>query len=170
MLVGGARLFKGSRKMDETAKAAVETPPDQGGFDLDTASPVSELEEVGAWIELVGIEGEAMLYGHGSERKPVRMKVAGSYSKLYRKLTHAQTTKAVKRRTTKITGELLHKQRLEVISGCVLEWEGFYKSGVELPSTRENIKIVLDGFGYILEQVEAAIEDHEAFTGASSSV
>lgn len=153
--------------MDDQAKAAEVTPPDQGGFDLDTASPVSELEEVGAWIELVGIEGEPMTYG--PDRKPVRMKVAGSYSKLYRRLTHAQTTKAVKRRTTKITGELLHKQRLEVISGCVLEWEGFYKSGVELPAIRDNIKIVLDGFGYILEQVEAAIEDHEAFTGASSS-
>ncbi len=153
--------------MDDSAKAAVGTPPDQGGFDLDTASPVSELEEMGAWIELTGIEGEPMLFG--SENKPVRMKSAGSYSKLYRRLTHAQTTKAVKRRTTKITGELLHRQRLEVISGCVLAWEGFYKGGVELPFTRDNIKIVLDGFGYILEQVEAAIEDHEAFTGASSS-
>ena len=153
--------------MDDSAKAAVETPPEQGGFDLATASPVSELEEQGAWIELVGIEGEPMLFG--AERKPVRMLVAGSYSKLYRKLTHAQTTKAVKRRTTKITGELLHKQRLEVISGCVLAWEGFYEAGVELPFTRENIKKVLGGFGYILEQVEAAIEDHEAFTGASSS-
>lgn len=154
--------------MDETAKAAAETPPDQGGFDLKTASPVSELEEMGAWIELVGIEGEPLLYGF--EKKPVRMKVAGSYSKLYRKLTHAQTTKAVKRRTTKITGELLHRQRLEVIAGCVLAWEGFFEAGVELPFVRENIKKVLDGFGYILEQVEAAIEDHESFTGASSSV
>ncbi len=154
--------------MDDSAKEAAEAPPEQGGFDLDTASPVSELEEQGAWIELSGIEGEPLLYG--SERKPVRMKVAGSYSKLYRKLTHAQTTKAVKRRATKITGELLHKQRLEVIAGCILAWEGFYKGGVELAFNRDNVKVVLDGFGYILEQVEMAIEDHESFTGASSSV
>ena len=41
--------------MDETAKAAAETPPDQGGFDLDTASPVSELEEQCFWTGRVGV-------------------------------------------------------------------------------------------------------------------
>ncbi len=154
--------------MDDSAKEAVESPPEQGGFDLKTASPVSVLEDEGAWIEINGIEGEPMLWG--PEKKPVRIRVVGSYSKLYRRLTHAQTTKAVKRRTTQITGELLHKQRMEVISGCVLAWEGFFNGpGVELPFARENVKLVLEGYPYILEQVEAAIEDHEAFTGASSS-
>lgn len=139
----------------------------QGGFDLANAAPVTEMEEAGSWIEIVGTEGEPLV--HGPDDVPVRIKVAGSYSKRYRKLTHAQTTKAVKRRTTQITGELLARQRLEVVAGCVLAWEGFYNAGAPLECVRENVKIVLDGFPYIMEQVEAALEDHEAFSEANSS-
>ena len=141
--------------------------PKPGGFDLATVAPVSELEETGAWIEIIGTEGETLLWDN--DTKPVRIQVIGSYSKTYRKLTHAQTTKAVKRRTTQITGELLARQRLEVVSGCVVDWEGFYNAGKKLEPTREKIKIVLDGFPYIMEQVEAALEDHEAFSPANSS-
>ncbi len=144
-----------------------DIPVSQGGFDLATAPPVTELEGAGAWIEIVGASGEALVFG--ADKAPVRMKVAGSYSKLFRKLSHGQTTKAVKRRTTQITGELLDRQRIEVVAGCVLDWEGFYDGGKVMEPIRENIVRVLDLFPYIREQAEAALEDHEAFSGASSS-
>jgi hypothetical protein len=138
-----------------------------GGFDLSTAPPVSELEETGQWIEIIGTEGEVLKWDN--DTKPVRIQVIGSYSKTYRQLMHAQTTKAVKRKTVQITGELLARQRLEVVAGSVQAWEGFYNAGKELDCSRENVKIVLDGFPYIMEQVEAALEDHEAFSPANSS-
>ena len=142
-------------------------PTGMGGFDLATAAPVSELEEEGQWIEIVGTEGEVLKWDNFT--KIVRIKVIGSYSKTYRKLMHTQTTKAVKRKTTQITGELLARQRLEVVAGSVQDWEGFYNGGKKMEPTRENVKIVLDGFPYIMEQVEAALEDHEAFSPANSS-
>jgi len=138
-----------------------------GGFDLATAAPVSELEETGQWIEIVGTEGEVLLWDNHT--KPVRIQVIGSYSKTYRKLMHTQTTKAVKRKTTQITGELLARQRLEVVAGSVQSWEGFYNAGKKLDCTRDNVKLVLDNYPYIMEQVEAALEDHEAFSPANSS-
>lgn len=139
------------------------------GFDLGAAPNVADLEEKGVAVQIRDIHGEPMMYrSEGGSEYPVQIVVAGSYSHRYRRAINAQTTRMLGRRAQKMTGELAQENRMEVISRCVISWSGFNSNGQPIPCTPENVKVVMERAPWIRDQVEAAMEDHEAFFKNSS--
>ncbi len=135
------------------------------GLDIGSLPRVGDLEDEGVVVELRDINDERLFWqDEKGNEKPVTITVAGSYSHRYRRTQEAQTTRVMKRRGgVQVTGEMLSRQRLELIASCVLGWEGFVAQGKAWPCTKENVMQALQAAPYIREQVEAAMEDHEAF-------
>lgn len=135
-----------------------------GGFDISTAVPVADLENDGIVVELRDVNNDPMYWkDDAGVEHPVTITVAGSYSHRYRRATEAQQTRVMKKRNPQITGELLGKQRLEIVAACVLAWSGFVHKGKPWACEKENVMHVLTAAPYIREQVESAMEDHAAF-------
>ena len=142
-----------------------------GGFDLGAVAPVSDLEDEGTAVHLRDIDDELMYFTPDGEKeeRPVTITVAGSYSKRYRKAQNAHTTRTMKgaRRGTRVTGEALQEQMLDLAATCVIAWDGFFDAGKILSCNKENAVRVFQQAPWFLEQVQAAQVDHASFFGKS---
>lgn len=136
------------------------------GFDFAQGQAVRAAEDEGMLLEILGLDSEVMV---GAEGGPVTMLVIGKYSARYRKAERAQTNRVLKAKRTKFDADLLAEQRADMAASCVLEWDGFFDDGVALECTRANVIRAFDVAPWIMEQVEAAIEDHAGFLKASST-
>lgn len=138
-----------------------------GGFDLSTAKPVADREDEGQVVHLSDLHSEPMYYGE--DRKPVTVKVAGTFSATYRRAEQALADRRLKRSARRLTGEGMQKDQLGLVAACVLSWEGFFDNGKPIPCDRSSVVMVLERAPWIREQIERAMEDHEGFFGGSSA-
>lgn len=138
------------------------------GFEISNSKSVAEREDEGTVVHIADAVGEKMFYGEGDEKKPVTITVAGTYSATYRRATDAQRERMMKQRRAALTGEQLAKQQLALVASCVLAWGGFVNNDKPFPATKENAMLLFDQAPWIREQVEEAMNDHQAFFPSSS--
>lgn len=100
-----------------------------GGIDITQSKTVQDREDEGTWVHVRDASGEKQYYKVGEEEKPVRIKVAGSYSKRYRRIADAQRERLLKTRRTSLTADGLADNQRELAAGCSMEWEGFNANG-----------------------------------------
>lgn len=136
-----------------------------GGFDLAPALEVAAREDEGQVVHIHDQLGEPLYYENGSGKKPVTITVVGTYSKRYRASLDQQQGKQFKRR--RFDPEDARKDTLEILSRCVLAWEGVYNQGQPLEFNRKNVLDVL-AVPFVREQVEVAMGDHAGFFKTSS--
>jgi len=136
------------------------------GFDLGTAKPIAAREDEGQVVHVQDATGEPLYFG--KDKTPVTITVAGTYSSTYRRAEEARSNRRLKRRSASITAETVERERLAVVSACVLGWEGFFDNGKPMTCTVENVQTVLRIAPWILLQVEGAMEDHVGFSSNSS--
>ena len=152
----------------------MSTPKDKigpvGGLNFSAAPPIVANEDDGATIQLRDIEDELMHYRMSSEDewKPVTITVVGTYSKRYKRAQDHQTTLAVKGgRRVKVTGDKLRTQRENLAAHCIIAWDGFFDANGSVDCTPENILDAFEKYPFILEQAEAAMDDHANFSKKS---
>lgn len=154
---------------DEKEKAVVEDEG-PGGFELDDALPVEKMEDKGIEVELLDLNGEWITYkGDNGTVENVTMKVVGTYSQRYRRAQETQTTKTLRKRSSSNLGRDLGERRVELVASCVLSWNGFFHKGTPIAFGRNNVIKVLEAAPWIREQLENAMENHEAFLKGNSS-
>lgn len=138
-------------------------------MEIGNSKSVAEREDEGTLVHVRDESGELQFYGDGGEKKPVTIRVAGSYSKTFRKAKERQREKNLKRGRAMFTAEGLAKQELEVIAACVISWDGFTSDSRPFIHSQDNAVMLLDSAPWIREQVEEAMSDHQSFSTAPSS-
>jgi len=151
--------------MTEEQKEEVATEDEgPGGFELEDAIPVEKLEDKGLEVEIMGLDGEWIIYkGENGTDSIATIKVVGTYSTRYRRAQETQTTKTLRKRSTSNLGRDLGERRIELVASCVLGWDGFFHKGTPIPFNRNNVVKVLEAAPWVREQLENAMENHEAF-------
>lgn len=137
------------------------------GVDITKAGLAAKVEDEGLVIHVRGADGEPLYFGEA--RTPVTLRVAGTYSAVYRAALNRQRDRLVKLRRGKLSGELVEEQQLELQAACVLGWEGFTMNGIPTDCRPENVKQLLVAAPWVREQVEEAMNDHEGFTKSNST-
>ncbi len=139
-----------------------------GGLNLGAAQAVAEREDEGRVIEIMDAMGEPLVYMDGDTEKPVWSRVAGSYSKTYRRAVERQRRQALGRRRGRMTSEELTANQIELEAACVLEWGGVIEDdGKVVEHNTENVTSMLAGITWYREQIQIAIEDHAGFFGGA---
>ena len=137
------------------------------GIDIATTGDVTAREDEGTAVHICDESGQAATYDND---RPVTIRVAGSYSKAYRRRAEAQTQRMFKRRQGTLNAEQWQQNRIELVAACVMSWEGFVNNGQPFPCTKENAVLMLTRAPWILTQLEEAQADHAGFfKGASAS-
>lgn len=134
------------------------------GIDISKAPEATAREDAGQVVHIHDEQGEPA-YENG---QPVTVRIAGTYSSLYRRTSEAQQQRQLKQRRTTLTGEQLRKNRIELVAACVLGWDGFTDNGQPFPCTKENAVRLLDTLPWVFEQLEQAQADHQGFFSTSS--
>jgi hypothetical protein len=129
------------------------------------AKSVEEREEAGTLVHLKDESGEKQYFDKNGVQAPVTIKVAGTYSKRYRRATDANRDRLLKRRS--IDGDQVNEQALATIAACIIEWDGLTAAGQPFPFSKENAMVLLDTCPWIREQVETAMNDHAVFSKAN---
>lgn len=137
-------------------------------FDLDQAPSVADVEDAGQVVHLLDRNDELAFYGEGKEKKPVTVRVAGTYSKTFKDAESKQRRKMLKRRQAP-SGDELEARQLELEAACVLGWEGFVAGGKPVPHNYENALKILRVMPWVRRQVQRAMEDHAAFFESAST-
>ena len=144
--------------MTKTTKAMT------GGLNLGDAKAVADREAEGQVTELVDSAGEPLVYFDGAEEKPVWVRVAGSYSAVYRKAVERQRLRMMKRRRGKLSAKEVTENQVELEAACVLEWGGVLTDdGQAIDCNPENVARFLADVAWFREQVQIAMEDHASF-------
>jgi hypothetical protein len=135
------------------------------GMDIGAADAITAREDEGQAVHIKDYpSGEPAFDGD----QPVMVRIAGSYSKLYRKTQDAQTQRMIKRRQSSLTAEQLAQNRIDLVAACILGWEGFHSGRDAFPHTRENAALLLTKAPWILDQLWEAQQNHEGFSPGSS--
>lgn len=136
-------------------------------MDIRTAAQVASREDEGIVIPVLGPDGEPDLTGDPPEQTTIT--VAGTYSSRYRRALDAQRkqvfSRAIRRRPD---SEDAQRQALTLVASCVIAWHGFTDNGQPYLCTRDNIMALFDKAPWVLQQVEAGMEDHQGFFKAAS--
>lgn len=137
------------------------------GFDLASTANVAEREDTGIVIELRDESGAPLTYEGQREGEacmlPVTVRVAGTYSSLYRRTMDLQRDRMLKQRRATLTSEQLARQTLELTASCILDWDGFTNGEAPFHCTSENKIMLLQRAPWIREQIEEAQNDHQGF-------
>lgn len=141
------------------------------GFDVGAASQdVESRESEGTWVELLDVEDEPVTYTDATgATKPVRILVAGTYSKQYREISDRQRNKMLKAKRSKFTGAQLRENSKEAAAYCCIAWEGLNLHGKEFPCNPVNAAVLFTAAPHFQEQVESAMLDHASFFRKPSS-
>lgn len=143
--------------------------PDQrpmGGMDLATVGQAASREDEGQVVHLRDAQGEPAFDAAG---QPVTVRIAGQYSKLYRRTQAEQAQRLLRQRGQRLTEEQLTRNRVELVAVCILEWQGITNQGQPLPLTKDNASKLLALAPWVREQLEEVQGDHASFFGTSSS-
>lgn len=132
-------------------------------FSFEDAADVAAQQDAGTSIVLHDQVGDALTYTNADgQTVEVTALVAGSLSTTYRRAEDAQRDKAIKRRSTTLTSEILTRQQMELTASCVLSWT-LHAKGKLIPCTRENVVTVFTAAPWIRTEIEAAMTDAARF-------
>lgn len=137
-------------------------------FDVSAQKDVGQREEEGTLVTVKSVTGEVQYYGEGEAKKPVTIRVVGTFSKTYRRANFALRERVRKFRTMR-TSEQQDLHAIELIADCILGWEGITNGDQPFPFTRENAIALLQAAPWVREDVEAAMGDHQGFFSTSSA-
>jgi hypothetical protein len=151
--------------MEHDMSDAAQSTQQQGGFDLGGAATVADREDAGQWVELRDANGDVLTYG---AEQSVRVRVAGTYSKRFRRAKKTQTDRQLRQRKVTLNADQLEENSIELVSACVMEWEGFFNAGAPLSCSPDNVALVLKRAPWIRDQIEQAMDDHASFSRADS--
>lgn len=122
-----------------------------------------ELSEQGATVTIYQLNGEPYLAPDGSE---CTVTVVGPESKRVKAARKANTQKAFNKRRLKLDAEMVERNRVTLAAAAVVDWHGWTVEvegkDVAAELTPENLHVLLS-YDHILEQVEAAVQDHADF-------
>lgn len=142
-----------------------------GGFDVTAAgNTVQDKEGEGVWVNLRDVNNDPVEYEKDGEKRPLRILVAGTYSKQYRDISDRQRNKLLKTRRMQLTGDQLRENQREASAHCCIAWEGFHAAGKEFACNPTNAMAVFKAAPWFQEQVEEQMQDHESFFRNASSV
>lgn len=139
------------------------------GFDLEDQGAVTVREDEGQVVHIRDARGDLAYTGEGEQRKPVTVRVAGTFSTHYRRANDAIQQRVLKRRQRDITPEQVLANRIELVRSCILDWQGFTNQGKPLVFSPENATLLLTKCPWVRAQLEEAMEDHAAFFGSAST-
>jgi len=143
------------------------------GFKLSSAEPVAAREDEGQLVQVKDENGVEMFYtGQDGKPAPVTLRVAGTYSNIYRTTELEQQRRRAGKRQSKITPEQIHANVIELEAACILAWDGFFVDDAQtqrLELSPANARAVLNAARWIREQVEEAMNDHAGFTKSSAT-
>jgi hypothetical protein len=131
------------------------------GFDLESAKPVAEKEDEGVEFHVRGPAGEPLYY----QGDPVTIRVAGTYSNVYRKAEEAFERR--KWKASFSTDQYARARRHAVDARCILAWHGFVSAGQPVELTHEMAIKAVDT-PWLYQQIASAMTDHEGFFGPPS--
>lgn len=132
-------------------------------MDIKNARTVTTREDRGTVVHLKDECGVRM-FEDAEETKPVTITVVGSYSARSRRSLEA-AREAVAARKLDLDDAV--EFNVEVLAGCITDWEGFTADGQPFPYTRENARVLLREVQWIREQVTIAHNNHALFSTAS---
>lgn len=141
-----------------------------GGFGLSGAKAVVEREGEGLTVHMKDEVGDPLYYKdeHGEEQ-PVEIDVVGTYSPLYRRAMQSIRTRAMKhaRRGTPDAQRALD-EAIRLVAKCCLAWRGIVWDNeiddvVDIPFDLDNVMAVLRAADWFVEQLDAAMNDHQDF-------
>jgi hypothetical protein len=138
---------------------------------LEQGKAVEQAEDDGVVIHVRDVRGVKMTYtvkeGDGENakdvEKPVTMRVAGTYSKRFRRITDMNRDKMMRRRGSMLDGDAVNRQAVEAMAECIIEWDGFFVKGRPLTLSKNNAVVLLEACPWIKTQVDEAMNDHAAF-------
>lgn len=142
------------------------------GINLAQFADIAAQEDEGVVVHIDDpVTGEPAYYG--TDRKPVTVTVAGSYSQRFRDAEARRLAKWAKQRRTPKGAEVSESQ-IETTAACILGWDGIFDKPVEdggapLPCTPENAQRLLKVANAIYQQLWEAMHDHERFFGTGST-
>ena len=132
-------------------------------FSLAGAADVAARQDAGTVVVLHDEVGDVLTFTDADGKVvEVSALVAGSLSSTYRKAEDAQRDRAIKRRSTTLTGEMLTRQQMELTAACVLSWN-LRDGDKPIPATRENILTVFLAAPYLRAEIEGAMQDAARF-------
>lgn len=99
-----------------------------------------------------------------------RVTILGKDSDAYRKAEASQRERAIRAANTtgsfRVTPEQIEKNTFELISCCVIGWEGLEdENGQNIPFNEENLRRLLDESPYVKEILDRNIGDRSLFSG-----
>jgi hypothetical protein len=141
-------------------------------MDVSTVTTVSEDE--GTFVHFKDAAGELLFdvegEGESAVRKPVGVRVAGTYSSQYKKVTRKVRERNTKRRSRgmELDADVVDANGNEIVAACILDWT-FTANGQPFPITGDNWGALIAKQPQWEEQVDAAMVDHARFFVKSSS-
>jgi hypothetical protein len=138
------------------------------GFDLDQLPPsIASEEDAGTDVHLRGLDG-ALLYADKAKKQKLFIKMAGTYSKRFRRIADEQRDRQLKNRRREVTAEQLTQNQMELTSGCVVSWN-ITLNARPVPVTPENATMVFTRAPHWKEQCEEGMQDHAGFSKTASA-
>lgn len=129
-------------------------------FDLSTLEPGRQKQEDGVSVRIKlpdGTDSDIVLTvaSYESERVKRTAREIGNKALLEQKRNprKGESVEAIEDRT------------FAIAISSIVGWEGIEMDGKPLPFTRENVRMVLEKFPFIAEQVDAAASDRALFFG-----
>lgn len=137
-------------------------------MEIGNSKTVAEREDRGTLMHVRDENGELQYDGEGDSKKPVTLRVAGTYSSIFKKARERQRDKNLKAKRNVFGADLLGRQELEVIAACVLadDFGPFTSNGKNFDYSKENVILLLEAAPWIREQVEETMGDHQGFSTA----
>lgn len=122
---------------------------------------VAEREDEGTIVHVTDAHGKPLYYGENND-KPVTIRVAGTYSKTYRRAEEAIRRRPFK--PAKVTGEKFYEETMEKAIACTLAWEGFFdQDGKPVELNRHNVAAIYEQYPWVYDLVWEAMDDHSRF-------
>lgn len=121
-------------------------------------SKVKNMGSEGIWYDIVGPNGE---------ETDVKFKILGRDSEAYRKKQREQADRRFNQRKLKIVAADLDSEGLNLLSVCVVEWQGVKDGDEDIPCNEVTVKKLLSENLWLKEQLDEAISDHGNFTKLS---
>lgn len=132
-------------------------------FDLNSFDKLASDE--GAWMHVMDPVKDTPLYNVSGQ--PVRMKLVGTDSPLYRKKQREiMNRRLMKKKIINATAEQFEENQVELVMACTVGWEGFILNGQELQFNDSNMREVYinrPALRFIVEQADRFIGDRSNF-------
>jgi len=125
------------------------------GFDIEAAAEITKAEDEGVVVAIIDPR---------SGEEAAKVTIVGTYSATYRREWDALTNRLIRQRKIgKASTEEKEREEIQLVAACILDWEGIRLGGRDLAFSKPNAITLLTKAPFILEQLSAAMRDHERF-------